>query len=59
VASLHYDQGKGSRRDALALCVVLVVVILIALAAHVEGTSLDPNTGCLYGEILTSDGTCR
>lgn len=49
----------SSRETALLWLALLIVLACLAVAGTVEGSSLDPVTDCAWGEILTSDGTCR
>lgn len=54
------ERRETSRGTAVACCVILLaVVLLVIVAAHSVGERMNPDTGCGYEEILTSEGACR
>jgi len=56
-----WDPGQRTRypHAFVALLVMAVVIACLAIASHVEATSLNPDTGCRQTEILTAAGECR
>lgn len=54
------DYHRTNRFDlALALCLLLLLVGALVVVGTVEGSSLNPDTDCKWGEVRTAGGTCR
>lgn len=56
-----FDEQRETSRGTAVACVVilLAIVLFVVVAAHSAGERLNPDTGCGYEEVLTSEGVCR